>query len=175
MSTLQSDREAQIACETDGKPWIASKCAGYGHWVKAASAVDASYLKEIEELKNQLHRDQTGLAGGLAAINEYLKGCDWITQGRGSYEWDDDRYRDESHQAFAEIRRLATEALHKSGKEAHAICCHSALEQLAAKDALLEKARGALRMASGKIWNGDVDIQGVINSTLQLLENEGKP
>ena len=65
---------------------------------------------EIERLKQQAHgiecvieRDRSLVAGVIPAIEKAIKGHEWLRLGRGSYEWDDDRWRDEFAAAINEI------------------------------------------------------------------------
>lgn len=67
------------------------------------------------ELEDAINRDRTGLAAALGKIVDEVKGRGWIAEGRGSYEWDDDRYRDEAGAGFAAVKAIAVEALAKSG------------------------------------------------------------
>jgi hypothetical protein len=72
-----------------------------------------------DELCKALDRDKTGLAAALAAIREEVKGRRWICEGRGPYQYDDDRYRKETGFALDAIEKLAADALAASGKLAH--------------------------------------------------------
>ena len=48
----------------------------------------------------------------LNKMSREIQGRDWLLEGRGPYEWDDDRYKDEAGQAFSavlEIVELAKE------------------------------------------------------------------
>jgi hypothetical protein len=77
----------------------------------------------LDEVLDALHRDQTGLAAALASIVEICRGYSWLTEGRGPYPFDDDRYRDEIGRCLDEIRRRAATALRDSGASAHRWCC----------------------------------------------------
>ena len=74
----------------------------------------------VDGLRNALDRDKTGLAAALAAIVREVNGRAWIQDGRGSYEWDDDRYKQEAYWAFGAVKKIAVEALRASGNLAHA-------------------------------------------------------
>ncbi len=74
---------------------------------------------EVETLRDALYRDKTGLAAALAAINDEVNGRRWICEGRGSYAYDDDRYRQETRWALDAIGKIATDALRASGTLAH--------------------------------------------------------
>ena len=63
-----------------------------------------------------INRDSTGLAMALVEVVQRIKGGWWITEGRGPYEWDDDRYRDETATAFNEVQSIALKGLAESGK-----------------------------------------------------------
>ena len=70
---------------------------------------------ENVRLRAALHRDRTGLAGALDAVRREVDGRAWILDGRGNYEWDDERYRAEAGYALHEIARICNEALTASG------------------------------------------------------------
>lgn len=82
---------------------------------EAKDAKIAVLLSEVERLRAALNSDRTGLAAGLVAVLDRCKGGWWITEGRGSYEWDDERYRDETRIAFEAVMQIATLALRESG------------------------------------------------------------
>jgi hypothetical protein len=69
----------------------------------------------VTELTAALDRDQTGLANALGAIKQRVGAGWWITEGRGSYAWDDDRYRRETAIVLGDVAELASKALHASG------------------------------------------------------------
>lgn len=69
------------------------------------SALEAE-RKERDEARQALENDATDLWRVTNAIRDVIANRDWVTEGRGSYEWDDDRYRDEARLAFDEVRTL---------------------------------------------------------------------
>jgi len=71
---------------------------------------------EVARLKKLLERDHTGLAAALNACMLAAQSRWWIVEGRGSYEWNDDRYRKETAKALQEIVEIARKALAASGK-----------------------------------------------------------
>lgn len=62
---------------------------------------------EIARLKSVNERDRSQVAEALAAIIAAIRSREWLVEGRGSYEWDDDRYQSEFGQALEEIRKAA--------------------------------------------------------------------
>lgn len=82
-----------------------------------ADLVDAApaLLAEVRRLRAALNCDRTGLAAALVAVIERCKGTWWVTEGRGSYEWDDERYKDETRMALDAVIQIATLALRESG------------------------------------------------------------
>lgn len=72
-------------------------------------------LGAYDTLRADLQSDRTGLAAGLVAVVDRCRGASWIAEGRGSYEWDDDRYREETRVALDAIVSIATTALRESG------------------------------------------------------------
>jgi hypothetical protein len=74
---------------------------------------------EVERLRKLIDRDRTGLAKALVDVRARAQASYWIVEGRGSYEWNDDRYRRETGKALEEIGGIATKALRESGDRAH--------------------------------------------------------
>lgn len=56
-------------------------------------------LKEIKRLKAIIERDRSLVADGLKKISVALNMYEWLIYGRGSYEWDDDKWREEFRDA----------------------------------------------------------------------------
>jgi hypothetical protein len=81
----------------------------------AANARVAELEARAEELTDALHRDRTGLAAALGRVVDSVKGRMWVTEGRGAYEWDDDRYKEEAGEALREAMGIAIQALRDSG------------------------------------------------------------
>lgn len=77
-------------------------------------------VKGLESgLRNALaaiDRDRSGLSDALIAVRDHAKGSWWITEGRGSYEWDDDRYKAETFACLRRIIVLADDGLLASGR-----------------------------------------------------------
>lgn len=63
----------------------------------------ARLQKERDEAKEQLEFDRTKCAEFLTALTQCMDSRFWLTEGRGSYEWDDDRYRSEFKEAAKEL------------------------------------------------------------------------
>jgi hypothetical protein len=66
------------------------------------TAHDAA-VKERDEAFAANEIDRTAIADGIATIRKALKGREWLRLGRGSFEYDDDRWRDEFSDAYQEI------------------------------------------------------------------------
>ncbi len=75
--------------------------------------------REVSRLRTLIDRDRTGLAKALADVRARAQASYWIVEGRGSYAWNDDRYRRETGKALEEITGIATKALRESGDRAH--------------------------------------------------------
>lgn len=73
---------------------------------------------EVARLKALLDRDQTGLAQALCKVKDAVQSRSWVLESRGPYEWDDDRYKDETGRAMREVVEIATKALAESGRRA---------------------------------------------------------
>ena len=93
------------------------------HGSKLANARITELEKRVQELDAGLRnalaaidRDRTGLAGALVAVRDHAKSSWWITEGRGSYEWNDDRYKAETFTCLRQIIVLADDGLLASGR-----------------------------------------------------------
>ena len=76
---------------------------------------EAEQNDEIRRLKEIIERDRTGLAHGLDQCRKTAASYDWICEGRGPYEYDDDRYRMEVGNLVSSVTDTATKALRESG------------------------------------------------------------
>jgi hypothetical protein len=63
-----------------------------------------TYRAERDALAEQLESDRTRVAKHVSLINEELLRRGWLATSRGSYEWDDDKYREEFGAAYEAIR-----------------------------------------------------------------------
>lgn len=84
-------------------------------------------------LQHKLDRDRYIVAIGLGTIRKALDGHRWLLEGRGPYEWDDDRYRDE-FTAWLENVETATGLLAKLAADL-SDCATSEADVRAARDA----------------------------------------
>ena len=111
----------------------------------------AAAKSEIQRVQGLLDRDKTGLAHALALILTEVRGRMWVTDSRGCYEWDDDRYKAEAGDALSKVATIASDALGESGTVANeAFYPRLTVEIDAAKSeaALLRRERDALRGSS---------------------------
>lgn len=56
------------------------------------------------KLRAIIERDRTKIAECTTAIKKALQGYEWLIEGRGSYEWDDDRWHEEFAHASQNIK-----------------------------------------------------------------------
>lgn len=77
----------------------------------------ADCIKKIEAERDSLRAIIGSLLNTYSRILDELKARRWITEGRGSYRYDDDRYREETGFAFDAIRSLVEEALARARKD----------------------------------------------------------
>lgn len=52
-------------------------------------------MKRIDHLTHVIDRDRYVVAAGITAVESAVRARQWVLQGRGPYEWDDDDYRKE--------------------------------------------------------------------------------
>ena len=57
----------------------------------------------INRLQAIIERDRTQVARAVVAVRNAIRSHEWLKLGRGSYEYDDDRWRDEFGAALDEI------------------------------------------------------------------------
>lgn len=122
--------DAFQATDYEGLEQLADALNGYEGEIRISTALeinlhnDNQLLKmENEHLKDVLHTDQTGLAAGLAEVNKIVERYRWVTEGRGPYAWNDDKYKEEMGNMLDNISEAATKALNSSGVIAHSVCC----------------------------------------------------
>lgn len=82
---------------------------------KAALARCATLESHLRDADAALARDRTGLAKALGAIVDEVRGRIWVTDDRGCYAWDDDRYKAEAGDALSTVMDIAQTALRESG------------------------------------------------------------
>lgn len=90
--------------------------------------------KTIERLQAVNERDRTQVAIGVNAVTEAIRKREWLRLGRGSYEWNDDRWMDEFGHAIDEIHAALNE-LRKVSLD-HSDCPVSREDVLKARAAL---------------------------------------
>lgn len=78
-----------------------------------------SLQDDKDHLLDALDKDATGLAHALAGIQNVITGRSWVTESRGPYYWNDDRYKRETYQAFQAITKILGPALQDSGTRAN--------------------------------------------------------
>lgn len=72
--------------------------------------------RERDEARAALEHDRSIVIGAVNSFKEAFARRSWLLDGRGPYEWDDDRYRDEFHAAYDELA-APIEALCKVGRD----------------------------------------------------------
>jgi hypothetical protein len=73
---------------------------------------------EVLRVRELINRDRTGLAEAIDKMVKEARSRLWVVDGRGSYSWDDDRYRREAGLALRAIIELGKKALRESGNRA---------------------------------------------------------
>lgn len=74
-------------------------------WIEAAESREA-------KLKLVIERDRSLVCDGVNVLKSILRSREWLGEGRGCYEWDDDRWHDEFKATATEIR-TAIEGMEK--------------------------------------------------------------
>ena len=71
----------------------------------SAETVIADRDRCVTELA-EVERELRAASEVVHAVRKELSARRWITEGRGPYDWDDDRYRDETRHAFDAIEKI---------------------------------------------------------------------
>ncbi len=66
---------------------------------------------ERERLRDAFKTESDALFNLINGVKKELISRDWLIEGRGSYEWDDDRYRHEARLAFDAAKAVLQEAV----------------------------------------------------------------
>jgi 8-oxo-dGTP diphosphatase len=113
-------------------------------WMKGQieTAFAEAYARAaVEDLQGALERERCLVADGITAIRKAVEGRDWLTEGRGPYAWNDDRWHFEFTAASQEIL-AALEPLKKVATDWH-MCPTDAEAVKKARAALLESPAAA--------------------------------
>lgn len=114
-----------IVCERQASEWChwTTDRTVHAHYCDTLTADlearDAEHEAEAKRLKGLIDRDGTGLAAALVEVKKRAEGGRWISEGRGSYKYDEDDYRKETGWLVADVVRIAAEALRASGNLAN--------------------------------------------------------
>jgi hypothetical protein len=134
---------------------------------------------EVERLMHVIDRDRYVVAHCVGAITDAIHGRTWVLEGRGPYEWDDDRYREEFGDALKAIEEavqpLRIVAWDKS--DCTRIEARVNAAKLAARK-LLEKPHGPRDMIAADLFGDPRDaeiarLRAVLHPTHPVGEPEG--
>jgi hypothetical protein len=67
------------------------------------TSIPAAQNDQLKAAQFALERDRTKVAECITAVRKELQGYDWLIEGRGCYEWSDDRWHDEFRKSSAAI------------------------------------------------------------------------
>jgi hypothetical protein len=111
----------------------------------------------VQDLKNALWQDKSGMAKALSDIVKWADAYRWILDGRGCYDYDDDRYKDEVKNIITGVTEIASRALSSSGDlvmDVHTglftpneeTTLRSLQSSLTEKDAEIERLKGRINI-----------------------------
>ncbi len=89
--------------EGKGREWGYMESGGNLEHVKVGDGEEGKEGGRCPDYPAILERERTLVAEGVTAIKKAIDGREWLTEGRGSYEWDDDRWHSEFAAAISEI------------------------------------------------------------------------
>jgi len=93
------DRRLTTTYENDGTIVTSRVCdAGVENHDGEPTRDDVLWLAKADNL--DARAEAAALLHAANAVLAEIKARSWVTEGRGPYEWDDDRYRDETRYAF---------------------------------------------------------------------------
>lgn len=132
--------------------------------IAALKAENERLTKERDAARRANECDRTEVIIAVNALTDAFARRDWLIRGgRGSYEWDDDRFRDEFRDAMAEFEPHV-DRLRKIGAD-RANCPETQVEVLAARAALAERAGGMKELREAAlILLSEIDSPGNVNS-----------
>lgn len=82
---------------------------------RLANALEATLAtEEVLRLLRVIERDRTATANWIGRIEAILNSYEWLREGRGVYEYDDDRYREEFRRVGDELRAATAQALQET-------------------------------------------------------------
>lgn len=114
--------------------------------------------ENVRLLGEQLEFDRTAVADAITKARKALNSRYWLTEGRGSYEWDDDRYRDEFGAAWHEIKAAVESLSHVAANWAG---CPKKAEDVAAArrdlKAELDRLRDVVKYAAEQVMGDSAD------------------
>lgn len=73
---------------------------------KIVSDMLTEKMKRIDHLTHVVDRDRYVVSAGINAVETAVRARQWVLQGRGPYEWDDDDYRKEFGIWMEEVYRV---------------------------------------------------------------------
>lgn len=139
---------------------------------RAAEARAEQLGAEVERLRKLIHRDRSGMAEALDSIKKEVRGRLWVTDGRGCYEWDDERYREEAGDALRTVLVIADDALIASGRIVDA-AFHPALTPPPAGEVQVNKydlAKVLRRLVDQDGYNGDREAHRMSLAATESLQ-----
>ena len=109
------DAQAKRIAELEGSiknERLLSRLMGIEDGFHAGASIDAKSQEDqiaaleekVEALGRQLEFDRTAVADCLSAALKAIDSRHWLTEGRGPYEWNDDKWHEEFYAAAVEIR-----------------------------------------------------------------------
>lgn len=139
---------------------------------------------EADRLRAVIERDRHHAALGLNAVRGALASYGWLLEGRGSYEWDDDRWRDEFgravrkvHDALKPLAKIAADPSDSPAtEEARRAALRSAPPQaLGATDAIRGLRAAVVNRHNGlRMDSVQGDATGELRWVLEQIDSLGK-
>ncbi len=102
-------RECPVQKTTGGpicSPRDIHECPDHREWEGYSRGLIEGEARKAAEAEAVVISDAADLWRVTNAITDAIKARDWVMDGRGQYLWDDERYRQETRQAFEEVLKL---------------------------------------------------------------------
>jgi hypothetical protein len=167
---------AETKYEREGRDiWESSsggrRLAGWAYTEAYAERIVAA-MNAQRELSEQLECDRSLVADCLTSANQEIDSRHWLTEGRGSYEWDDDRWHSEFLTAAVAIKAalapLDKVAADWKGCPVDALHIRQARADLKAELAALRDANAklveALETAGDPVRNSVTELKSAVST-----------
>ena len=124
--------------------------------------VDIHAYYRIKQLENAIDADVADLWQVTNAIRKEIESREWIVEGRGSYTFDDEKYREEAGYAFDAIRDIIRDVQPPAQKRFKEVMANATTVQQK-----VEEARAQIAELSKKLDDRESDLKEAVRKTAE--------